>query len=507
MDSAFWVAVLPAVLAGGALSLAFEALLLPRPRAPWRREWGANAIHVGLWLLLCALVILVWRRPVFAVFNALALELLLVLVSRAKFRALREPFLVQDFEYFIDAVRHPRLYVPFLGVAGCVAAALAYAAAVWVGTALEPSLLRTVPAASFLGGVGALAFAGLALLWIGARGVVAPTWDPANDLQRLGFAAHLWLYGRALRRERDARPAAMPLALPPRPVGAPLPAVVVVQSESFFDPRALHPGIRREVLREVDAIRAAACSHGALGVPAWGANTVRTEFAFLAGLGPEALGVHRFNPYRHVARGGVPTVASFLKGLGYRTVCVHPYPASFYGRDEVYPLLGFDAFIDRSAFSAADLQGPYVGDEAVARKVGELLEGSAQPLFVFVITMENHGPLHLESVAPGDVERLYDKAPVAGSEELTIYLRHLANADRMAGTLREQLSRRPDGGCLCWYGDHVPIMPRAYAVLGEPSGKTEYFIWRSDAPAGERRDLEVEQLGVTLLQALGLVRK
>jgi phosphoglycerol transferase MdoB-like AlkP superfamily enzyme len=291
--------------------------------------------------------------------------------------------------------------------------------------------------------------------------------------------------------------------------------LVVVQSESFFDPRRLYAGIRSEVLREFDALQAEAACCGQLEVAAWGANTVRTEFAFLSGLAGESLGVHRFNPYRRLARQGVATLASFLRDRGYRTICVHPYAASFYDRHKVFPSLGFDDFIDIRSFAGAARSGPYVGDLAVAEKVCSLLtSASEQPLFVFVISMENHGPLHLEQVRSDEAAGLYSVPPPAGCDELTIYLRHLRNADRMAGMLRAGLEALPGRSGLCWYGDHVPIMPDVYRALGAPGGQTDYFIWRKNGPAepeslgqqagqGLRHDLKVENLGSRFLQEMG----
>ena len=46
----------------------------------------------------------------------------------------------------------------------------------------------------------------------------------------------------------------------------------------------------------------------------------------------------------------MPTIASYLRDLGYRTICVHPYPSTFYGRDRVFPVLGFDEFVDLESF-------------------------------------------------------------------------------------------------------------------------------------------------------------
>lgn len=291
-----------------------------------------------------------------------------------------------------------------------------------------------------------------------------------------------------------------------RPEGE-LPHLVAVQSESFFDPRPLFAGIRPEVLAEFDRLSDNAVTHGKLKVPAWGANTVRSEFAFLTGIDEDRLGVHRFNPYRAIAAGcDVPSLASYLKRLGYRTVCIHPYPASFYQRDRVYPRLGFDEFLDVRAFDDTMRCGPYIGDAAVADKVAALLREATAPVFVFVITMENHGPLHLERVAPADVEALYSIPPPDGCDDLTIYLRHLRNADQMIAKLRQTLELCERPASLCWYGDHVPIMPSVYETLGAPNGKVEFIIWNNQNPVRSRAvDLSAHDLPMAWLRGAGLV--
>ncbi|MFZ5510884.1 MAG: LTA synthase family protein, partial [Pseudomonadota bacterium] len=288
--------------------------------------------------------------------------------------------------------------------------------------------------------------------------------------------------------------------------GGGLPHLVAVQSESFFDPRPLYSGIRRDILAGFDRLKSSALMHGSLSVPAWGANTVRTEFAFLSGLHDEVLGVHRFNPFRAVAGGWeVPSLASFLKSLGYRTVCVHPYPASFYRRHRVYPRLGFDEFIDMRSFAGAPRCGPYVADAAVASMVARMLGKASAPLFVFAITMENHGPLHLEKVDGLDVAELYTLPPPPGCDDLTIYLRHLRNADRMIHSVREALEACSRAAGLCWFGDHVPIMPGVYDRHGAPEGHTPFLCWSN---VGQRQAQETRvaahQLPLVWLRAMGL---
>jgi len=197
----------------------------------------------------------------------------------------------------------------------------------------------------------------------------------------------------------------------------------------------------------------------------------------------------------------VATLATVLKANGYRTLCVHPYPASFYGRHRVYPHLGFDEFIDIAAFGGAERAGPYIGDQAVTSKVKALLATATDPLFIFVITMENHGPLHLEKAEAADHAAAYTSPPPPGCEDLTVYLRHLRNADRMMGELRTSLEQHPRPARLCWYGDHVPIMAEVYRQLGDPDGQTEYFIW-SNRPAEKKapaRALSLDALAGQLL--------
>lgn len=504
-----------ALALGLALGLVFSgcmgALLQPRPVAPWRRPWAANATHAGIWLIAYAAELLLFGRPYFAMFNVLAIEGVIVLVSLAKYGALREPFVFQDFDYFTDAIRHPRLYLPFFPWSYAVAAAAGYGCALWLGLALEPAVIH----AAGLRGLAVilmLALPGWGLARVAGRRL-APTFDADGDLRRMGLLAALWAYGRAERATPVDAPAQGPFgAAPAAPAPPCLPDLVSIQSESFFDVRRTYPIVKQGVLRGFDRLRAQAVVHGELDVAARGANTVRTEFAFLSGLTPDELGVHRFNPYRKLARRGVPTVASYLRKLGYRTVCVHPYHGSFYGRDTVLAALGFDEFIDIRAFGENQKAGANIGDRALGGYVSALLErDDPRPLYIHVITMENHGPLHLESVDAADARQVLAGPMPAGCEDLVAYARHLCNADDMFASLARTLARNGRPAGLCVFGDHIPIMAKVYRVLGEPSGTTDALIWVTGMETAVRKDgqrkLAVTSLAATFLASVGLFPK
>ena len=126
-------------MTGIVASLALDRLAKPGGAGVCRPA-PASAIHAGLFLCIWSLLWLSSRRPGFALALTLAGQYLVVTISNAKFRALREPFVFSDFGLFSQAFRFPRLYLPFLGVARASAAGLGLAAAVGIGLLLENAL-------------------------------------------------------------------------------------------------------------------------------------------------------------------------------------------------------------------------------------------------------------------------------------------------------------------------------------------------------------------------------
>ena len=503
--------VVLAAVVGLVLSVGLEKFMSPQPRPVYKRTWPCIALHGGLWLAVFSTIVLLLARPWFAMVIQASLMLLVVVVNNAKFASLREPFVFQDYEYFTDAILHPRLYIPFLGWGKAVAAALGFAAAVFAGLWFEAAPADRWSVSGQMGVAALTAVVSLVLIGAGNLGKVVATFAPTKDILRMGLLASLWCYARA----EKVRPTVhSPFSAEPSALleSADRPHLVAVQSESFFDPRDLFSGVRRDVLRHFDDLKKSALSHGKLTVPAWGANTVRSEFAFLTGVSADTLGVHRFNPYRRVVDWGVPTLAGYLQKMGYKTICVHPYPSGFYGRDRIYPMLGFDEFIDIRAFKDSDRSGAYTGDIAVAKKISTILENASVPVFIHVITMENHGPLHLEAVSTEDIKASYDQLPPAGCDDLTAYIKHLRNADTMISMLSDTMNKLDRHASLCWFGDHVPIMQQVYKLLGLPGGQTEFLIWQNRKTTGlVPENLQahhlVDNLADKWLSCLGLLAK
>src|SRR5690349_14774794 len=161
----FWLAIAIPLLGGAALSFLVERLLEPAT-ALAGRPWRAIAVHLGLWTLAFSLVLLVVQRPYFAALLVLAELLFFAAVNNAKVRALREPFVFQDFEYFTDVLKHPRLILPYLGIAQAVGVCAAFGAVIYLGLTQESGLPARSGWPVFTSGLALLAGAGAGLLWL-----------------------------------------------------------------------------------------------------------------------------------------------------------------------------------------------------------------------------------------------------------------------------------------------------------------------------------------------------
>ncbi|MCP3868890.1 MAG: LTA synthase family protein [Gammaproteobacteria bacterium] len=474
------------------------------------RKTLAISLNILTYTIAFLLFFLVTRRPFFTAAAVLLGHGVLIVVSNAKFKALREPLVISDLVLFTQALRHPRLYLPFLGAGQIIAFLL-------VGGLVTYGCLALEPAAFTYGSSSPVALLSLGLLTTGlvVTSVVVskkltPTLAPSEDIKHFGLAASLVIYlVMAIRTPATVLSSSFSVpkegskpSISPQPGRLHRPNIIVIQSESFFDARKLHPSIRTDILKHFDCCIAEAQNSGRLEVPAWGAYTMRSEFSFLTGIPNSGLGIRRFDPYQSFSGRHIPSIASHLKSQGYRCLCIHPNQAGFFGRDRLFSLMGFDEFLDISVFEKSQRFGPYISDLAVAEKILETLDESNEPLFVFAITMENHGPLHLEAINPEDRKRVYQVDPPNEFHDLSVYLRHLENADRMIGRITSELKDRTPDSVLCFYGDHVPSMPAVYDTLDFNDGKTDYFIWHPGGSRPKHEDIPVDALAARILENL-----
>ena len=481
-------------------ALALCAWRLPRRVAAARATrlsallLDAFPVAFGAFLLLS-----LSARPLFSGLLLFALAAGLALADHVKREVLREPVVFSDMSELPQIFTHPQLYLPFAGPRLVIGGAAAAGAGLLALLSLEPPLWEPGgwPAilSLLLACGGGWALSRPKALAAAARLLrrLEPSGEPFADAARLGPWASLLVYGfiaRAERAERRARhrpaPAVPRRAMPELPL-------ILVQCESFFDARRLSPRLPRDLLPGFDALCAAGTS-GRLDVPAWGANTIRAEFAALTGIAEAELGYDRFNPYHAFARAPVNSLAWRLREAGYRTICLHPFDRGFFRRDRVLPGLGFDVFLGRESIGGRR-SPPYLPDPELARRLLETLDAAGERSFIFAITMGNHGPW-------GKPSRPAETAGLPQGGELAGYLAGLRRSDEMLRILRDGLERRRFGGVLGFYGDHLPSLPQTFRHFGFAESASDYVLWRRGAAVPRRLDVAAQRLPELLFETL-----
>lgn len=246
------------------------------------------------------------------------------------------------------------------------------------------------------------------------------------------------------------------------------PDVLVVLSESFFDPSTLAGLDDCAPLPAWCRLRDAGL-HGEMLVPTFGGNTTRTEFEFLTGVPYRAL-AREVYPYNSVVIRPTQSIAWTLREAGYRTAVVHPHSRGFWKRDLAMPALGFDRFI-----AADDLEGPrrrgfWISDTVLTDTVIDLGGSISSPWFVFAISMENHGPWNAKRPGPGTeaLEEIPVPEPLTGDEALALrqFTYHARAAVAELERLVDWMMQRDRPTLVLFFGDHLPALDEVFERTG-----------------------------------------
>lgn len=171
-----------------------------------------------------------------------------------------------------------------------------------------------------------------------------------------------------------------------------LPNIIVIMNEGFCDPKIL--GDFETNIDYMPFIHSLSENtvKGNLLVSVKGGNTPNSEFEFLTGTSMAFLPSGSI-PYQQHIKGDTLSLVSQLNSLGYFTVGMHPYGASGWQRDEVYPYLGFDETYFSRDFKNKKYVRSYISDETMFKQIMSLQESkdADTPMFVFGVTMQNHG--------------------------------------------------------------------------------------------------------------------
>ena len=238
-----------------------------------------------------------------------------------------------------------------------------------------------------------------------------------------------------------------------------LPNVIVIMSEAFSDLRALcNYETNLPVTPNIDALTENTIK-GNLHVSVKGGNTANSEYEFLTGDTMAFLPTGAI-PYQQHIKGETPNLASYFKSLGYETEAVHPYYASGWFRDHIYPWFSFDedTFVeDFYPLYTFDVLRGYVSDETLFEYIIEQYEKNDKnadaPRFTFAVTMQNHGAYDKEYA------NFHPDVTVNGIEEykrISAYLSLIRKSDEYFGELVEYFKNYDEKTVIVLFGDHQP---------------------------------------------------
>lgn len=219
---------------------------------------------------------------------------------------------------------------------------------------------------------------------------------------------------------------------------------------------------------------------GNMLVSPFGGRTVNTEYEFLTGNSMAFLS--GTVPYQQfILRKGTYSIAQLLKARGYHTIGIHPYYKKGYSRFKVYPLLGFDDFLDIDSFSDPELvRNLYPSDQDSYEKVIEQYEQNQsfdKPLFIFNVTMQNHGGYETDAFGDDTIQIPSYEGLFPKVEE---YLTLVKKSDDAFPTLINYFSSVKEPTILVFFGDHQPALETEFyeAMIGEPFSEWSLETWQ-----------------------------
>ncbi len=288
------------------------------------------------------------------------------------------------------------------------------------------------------------------------------------------------------------------------------PNVIFLQLESFFDP--YHLTSTEYTQDPVPFFRSLkdSCSTGYLSVPSYGAGTANTEFEVLTGMDLEYFGPGEY-PFSTILRQTTcESIAYNLKELGYTSHMIHNNSGSFYGRNLVYPNLGFDVFNSIEYMHNVEVNPlGWAKDSVLTEEISQNLRETAGRDLIFAISVQGHGKYPEDPVDDFLAVDVQNLDPERWTEteinEFTYYINQLHQMDDFLKDLTDVLNNLAEPTVLVLYGDHMPDFDFTADELDNKNlYQTEYVIWSNFAMERETRDLEAYQLSAYVLERLNI---
>ena len=260
-----------------------------------------------------------------------------------------------------------------------------------------------------------------------------------------------------------------------------LPNIIVIMNESWADFSILGElYTNQEVTPFLNGLKTNTIRGHALA-SIYGANTANSEFEFLFG-DTMAFLPEGCVPYQQYVQEDMYALPWLMQSLGYTSQATHPYYANGWSRNRIYPYLGFSESTFMDAYPNEDILREYITDQEMFEYIVDKVKNkeSDQPMFLFGITMQNHGgytykgPNYNQTIwlSPGRYSKRYEKAEQ--------YLTCLHETDSAVQYLLRELRFFKEDTIVVMFGDHLPTMGLTEdEVATGDLFKTKYVTWNN----------------------------
>lgn len=419
---------------------------------------------VGLGLF--ALILLITGRPFSSSLITMLIALIIWAGNHLKQKILSEPLVFSDAMLAKEACTHPRLYFGYAPLYVWPVVALGVALVVWL-VFIERGFFQS-PGIRVIFCLTALTFSVVLIaLYINHFRFTRLTFDANKDAAHLSPLGAFFIHcayhlknRKSIRRRISTRTNEKFGSEHQEESLSAQKHLLLIQAESFCDLCKDRNG--HSFIPNFERL-AAKFSSGHLELPWRGAYTMRTEFSVLTGIPSEELESYAFDPYLLCAASPVESIATKANKLGYNTVVWHPNDKNFFNREKVMKNLGFREFVGIEGFADLPLNGRYISDEALLKKAGNWLIEQKENTFLFVITMEAHGPWDKNRFVAAD--RMHEEER---------YGFHLSSIDRGLANVLELVEKGKLTGVVGFYGDHLPGLKRL--TQDKATSKTPWLL-------------------------------
>ncbi len=245
------------------------------------------------------------------------------------------------------------------------------------------------------------------------------------------------------------------------------PNIIIIMSEAFWDINKIKEiGFSKDPTPTINRLKPKSI-YGYLESPIFGGGTANTEFELLTGNS-----THFYNPgymvYPNQIKKPIISLSSILKKQEYNCKAIHPFKNWYWNRREVYKYMGFDEYISEEYLINPKYKGFFISDEYVTDLIINEIDRADDPLFIFAVTMQNHGPFNDNRYKnyPKDIEVLGKVSPES-LQILQTYTQGIYDADKALGKLVDYCSNASKPTIILFLGDHLPALGKDYKVYRE----------------------------------------